>query len=97
MYRTSDWDEFPNGRWGNSSSPSFGEHTDHHLFYLRGKLIKKEESLKMWGRNLTCLEDVFEPFACYLSGKPNRDGVKVLYDHFIQDFWMLFVYTFLCM
>lgn len=77
LYRTSDWDEFPNGRWGNSSSPSFGELSDHYLFYLRGKLLKKEETLKMWGRSLTCVEDVFEPFTCYLSGKPNKDGVKV--------------------
>ncbi|XP_078281428.1 methylenetetrahydrofolate reductase (NADPH) isoform X2 [Rhinoraja longicauda] len=23
IYRTQDWDEFPNGRWGNSSSPAF--------------------------------------------------------------------------
>ena len=25
IYRTRHWDEFPNGRWGNSSSPAFGE------------------------------------------------------------------------
>ena len=86
MYRTSDWDEFPNGRWGNSSSPSFGELTDHHLFYLRGKLVKKEESLKMWGNDLSSVEDVFEPFACYLSGKPNRNGAKVR--HGFSDFYI---------
>ena len=82
MYRTSDWDEFPNGRWGNSSMPSFGELTDHHLFHSRGKILKKEDALKMWGRDLTCVEDVFEPFVCYLSGKPNRVGVKVSGDYF---------------
>lgn len=24
IYRTLKWDEFPNGRWGDSKSPSFG-------------------------------------------------------------------------
>lgn len=76
MYRTSDWDEFPNGRWGNSSSPSFGDLTDHHLFYLRSR-TKKEDLLKMWGQELTCMEDVFEVFKCYISGENNKAGVKV--------------------
>ena len=77
MYRTSDWDEFPNGRWGNSSSPSFGDLTDHHLFYLRSR-TKKEDLLKMWGQELTCMEDVFEVFKCYISGENNKAGVKVI-------------------
>ena len=29
--RTSHWDEYPNGRWGDSRSPAFGELTDYHL------------------------------------------------------------------
>ena len=77
MYRTSDWDEFPNGRWGNSSSPAFGDLRDHHLFYLRSK-SKREDLLKMWGEELTSVEDVFEVFKCYISGENNRSGVKVI-------------------
>lgn len=76
MYRTSDWDEYPNGRWGNSSSPAFNDLRDHHLFYLRSK-SKKEDLLKMWGGELTCVEDVFEVFRCYISGENNRNGVQV--------------------
>lgn len=76
MYRTSDWDEFPNGRWGNSSSPAFGDLTDHHLFYLRSRL-KKGDLLKMWGEELTREEDVFEVFRCYISGERSDSGVKV--------------------
>ena len=38
-HRTQEWDDFPNGRWGNSSSPAFGELTDYHLFYLRTRLV----------------------------------------------------------
>lgn len=77
MYRTSDWDEYPNGRWGNSSSPAFGDLSDHHLFYLRSK-IKKEDLLKMWGGELASVEDVFEVFRCYISGENNRNGVQVI-------------------
>uniref|UniRef100_A0A8C6UX74 Methylenetetrahydrofolate reductase (NADPH) n=1 Tax=Neogobius melanostomus TaxID=47308 RepID=A0A8C6UX74_9GOBI len=39
IYRTQDWDEFPNGRWGNSSSPAFGELNDYYLFYLKSKSV----------------------------------------------------------
>lgn len=76
VHRTSDWDEFPNGRWGNSSAPSFAELTDHHLFYLRSKL-KKADMLKQWGKELSSIADVCEVFTCYLSGKENRYGAKV--------------------
>ncbi|XP_020037237.2 methylenetetrahydrofolate reductase (NADPH) isoform X2 [Castor canadensis] len=76
IYRTQDWDEFPNGRWGNSSSPAFGELKDYYLFYLKSK-SPTEELLKMWGEELTSEESVFEVFASYLSGEPNRQGYKV--------------------
>ncbi|KAM5162280.1 methylenetetrahydrofolate reductase (NADPH) isoform 3-T5 [Callospermophilus lateralis] len=76
IYRTQDWDEFPNGRWGNSSSPAFGELRDYYLFYLKSK-SPREELLKMWGEELCSEESVFEVFAHYLSGEPNRHGHKV--------------------
>ncbi|XP_065656577.1 methylenetetrahydrofolate reductase (NADPH) [Hydra vulgaris] len=76
IHRTSNWDEFPNGRWGNSSAPSFAELSDHHLFYLKSK-ESEEERLKMWGEKLDCIEDVYHVFQCYLSGKKNKWGYKV--------------------
>ncbi|XP_037684437.1 methylenetetrahydrofolate reductase isoform X2 [Choloepus didactylus] len=76
IYRTQEWDEFPNGRWGNSSSPAFGELKDYYLFYLKSK-SPREELLKMWGEELTSEKSVFEVFACYLSGEPNQNGAKV--------------------
>lgn len=76
VYRTQEWDDFPNGRWGDSSSPAFGELNDYHLFYLKCK-APKQEQLKMWGEELTCPEDVFEVFTCYLSGEANRYGTVV--------------------
>lgn len=29
--RTSAWDDFPNGRWGDNRSPAFGDLAEHHL------------------------------------------------------------------
>ncbi|XP_071805205.1 methylenetetrahydrofolate reductase (NADPH)-like [Asterias amurensis] len=76
IHRTKDWDDFPNGRWGDSSSPAFGDLKDYHLFYLKSK-SSKEELQKMWGEELSCEEDVFEIFKCYLDGEPNRYGHQV--------------------
>ncbi|KAG7274842.1 hypothetical protein CRUP_038815, partial [Coryphaenoides rupestris] len=59
IYRTQDWDDFPNGRWGNSSSPAFGELNDYYLFYLKSK-SSKDALLKMWGEELTSEASVFE-------------------------------------
>ncbi|KAE8591852.1 hypothetical protein XENTR_v10018592 [Xenopus tropicalis] len=76
IHRTQEWDEFPNGRWGNSSSPAFGELKDYYLFYLKSK-SPREELLKMWGQELSSEESVFEVFTYYISGEPNPNGHKV--------------------
>ena len=71
-----EWDDFPNSRWGNSSSPAFGELTDYYLFYLRTRW-KPERLWVMRGEELTCVEDVFHVFECYITGQKNKNGVKV--------------------
>ncbi|OWA51199.1 Methylenetetrahydrofolate reductase [Hypsibius exemplaris] len=76
IQRTMEWDEFPNGRWGNSASPAFGQLKDYHLFYLKSR-IAKEELLKMWGDELHSVQDVFDVFFNYISGTPNKGGHKV--------------------
>ncbi|KAJ7393504.1 hypothetical protein OS493_006488 [Desmophyllum pertusum] len=76
MIRTSNWDEFPNGRWGDSSAASFGELKDYHLAFL-GTHESKEELLNMWGRELNSPEDVSDVFVCYITGRENRHGFKV--------------------
>ncbi|KAH3828629.1 methylenetetrahydrofolate reductase-like [Dreissena polymorpha] len=76
VHRTSNWDEFPNGRWGNSSAAAFGDLQDYYLFYLKTK-GSQEELLKMWGKELNSERDVFEVFRNYLTGEVNKDGVKV--------------------
>ncbi|XP_033730545.1 methylenetetrahydrofolate reductase-like [Pecten maximus] len=76
VHRTSNWDEFPNGRWGNSSAASFGDLTDYYLFYLKNR-SSRESLLKMWGDDLSCEQDVWDVFYHYITGQPNSGGVKV--------------------
>ncbi|CAB3991290.1 methylenetetrahydrofolate reductase-like isoform X1, partial [Paramuricea clavata] len=76
VHRTSEWDEFPNSRWGDSAAASFGDLSDYHLFYLRNR-TKKETLLKMWGEQLTSVQDVYDVFVCYISGEKNVNGTKV--------------------
>ena len=74
--RTRHWDEFPNGRWGASESPAFGELKDYYLFYLKSK-SSKEELLGMWGETLDCEQDVWDVFERYLTGELNDSKKKV--------------------
>ncbi|KHJ90769.1 methylenetetrahydrofolate reductase [Oesophagostomum dentatum] len=76
IYRTSDWDDFPNGRWGNSSSPAFGDLQDYYLFHLKGQM-KKEVLLKMYGEELASFDDVKKVFVNFISQSENENGVKV--------------------
>ncbi|CAF0724785.1 unnamed protein product [Didymodactylos carnosus] len=73
VHRTSNWNEFPNGRWGLSSAPSFGVMTDYHLFYLKIDATK-DELLEEWGRELTSEQDVWKMFACYIGGEKNQNN-----------------------
>ncbi|EHY59194.1 methylenetetrahydrofolate reductase (NAD(P)H) met13 [Exophiala dermatitidis] len=65
--RTADWDEFPNGRWGDSRSPAFGE-LDAYGVGLKGT---NEANMKLWGRPKS-LRDVTALFVRYLQGELER-------------------------
>lgn len=58
--RTQDWDEFPNGRWGDSRSPAFGELDDYNIG-LKGT---NEQNIKLWGKpqSLRDIADIFVRF-----------------------------------
>lgn len=58
--RTQDWDEFPNGRWGDSRSPAFGE-LDAYNIGLKGT---NEQNIKLWGKpeSLRDITDIFIRF-----------------------------------
>jgi len=71
VHRTRDWNEFPNGRWGLSSAPSFGTLKNYHLFYMKIDATK-DELLDEWGRDLKCEQDVWQMFSCYIAGEKNQ-------------------------
>lgn len=62
--RTQDWDEFPNGRWGDARSPAFG-HLDTYDIGLKGS---NEQIIKLWGEP-KCLSEVADIFVRFLSGE----------------------------
>ena len=61
--RTQDWDEFPNGRWGDARSPAFGE-LDAYDIGLKGT---NEQKIKLWGKPES-LRDVANIFIRFLEG-----------------------------
>jgi len=64
--RTNDWDEYPNGRWGDGRSPAFGELSTH---FYGATICSQEDRLTMWGEApLTTLE-IGEVFVKYIEGK----------------------------
>jgi methylenetetrahydrofolate reductase (NADPH) len=62
--RTQDWDEFPNGRWGDSRSPAFGS-LDEYGIGLKGT---NEHNRKLWGEPQN-IDDVSKLFVKYMTGK----------------------------
>lgn len=68
VMRTEDWDEFPNGRWGDSTSPAFGELSNMGHFYLFS-LGSEEDQRAMLGENPKDPLDIFEVFARYVEGR----------------------------
>ena len=65
--RTADWDEFPNGRWGDSRSPAFGG-LDAYGIGLKGT---NEVNVKLWGQP-TSLRDITDLFVRFVNGKLSR-------------------------
>jgi len=66
VMRTETWDEFPNGRWGDATSPAFGELSEVSHFYNFS--ILWEDRIAMLGARPKRLEDVYEVFAKYVEG-----------------------------
>ncbi|KAJ3312573.1 hypothetical protein HDV04_002890 [Boothiomyces sp. JEL0838] len=61
--RTQNWDEFPNGRWGNSSSPAFGD-LDGYGTNLK---YPADECLRLWDHP-TSIQEVSKVFVEYING-----------------------------
>lgn len=72
--RTSEWDQFPNGRWGNSSAPSFGDLKDYHIFYQKLDTKKLKAEL---GDTVPDEEYVWDLFYRFINGEPNKNGTMI--------------------
>ncbi|KAL9082388.1 MAG: hypothetical protein Q9159_006460 [Coniocarpon cinnabarinum] len=86
--RTQDWDEFPNGRWGDSRSPAFGE-LDSYNIGLKGT---NENNRKIWGEP-TSIGEVSDLFVKYMQGDvdclpwseaPISTEANVIRDHLVE-------------
>lgn len=64
LNRTKEWDEFPNGRWGDSSSPAYGDLQDHHIFT---HVIPNEKLKAMWGECVTGWTDIADVNDCFAA------------------------------
>eukprot|EP00850_Spirogloea_muscicola_P007052 SM000034S12806 [mRNA] locus=s34:894582:899292:- [translate_table: standard] len=64
--RTTDWDQFPKGRWGDSRSPAYGDLSDYQFLRRRSRSSKLQEE---WGANIGSVEDVQKLFADYCAGR----------------------------
>lgn len=69
--RTADWDEYPNGRWGVSRSPAFGDMGDYPSM---SKLYKKskDQLLKLWGAKYDTERELSNLIIRYIQGKAKR-------------------------
>lgn len=71
--RTSTWDEYPKGRWGDVRSPAFGTLSDYHLLgsggWSSGSL--KESMAQMYGE-LKSKKDVINVFTRFQRGEIDR-------------------------
>ena len=66
--RTKTWDNFPNGRWGQSFSPAFkAEEEGFVSFAKKPKKQECDEKRKLWGENIDSLVDVRNVFVKYVT------------------------------
>ncbi|CAI5758537.1 unnamed protein product [Candida verbasci] len=87
--RTATWDEFPNGRWGDSRSPAFGD-----IDLCASELLRQspKRAFELWGTPQT-LKELSEIIISYLRGNlkslPWSDGAvgddtRVIVDNLIE-------------
>lgn len=64
ILRTEGWDDYPNGRWGDSRSPAYGE-LDGYGMALK---FPKQDCLNEWNHP-TSRADLFDIFSRYIQGQ----------------------------
>ncbi len=68
--RTLDWNQFPNGRWGNSNDAQYGEIEDYNLFGI--SLCSNTLKKKYWG-NVNTIEDIQNVFIKFI-----KEEIKII-------------------
>eukprot|EP00744_Colponema_vietnamica_P018996 GILI01026853.1.p1 GENE.GILI01026853.1~~GILI01026853.1.p1 ORF type:complete len:440 (+),score=54.44 GILI01026853.1:224-1543(+) len=64
LHLTSKWDEFPNGRWGNTQSPAFRDDATYHAAMVLASQAKVCPAFA----SLATLEDIAKIFLQFLDG-----------------------------
>jgi len=71
LTRTETWDDFPNGRWGDITSPTFGELNQYHAIRAGSKSDKiKARRRKLWGEPKS-INEISKVFISFCEGKIN--------------------------
>jgi methylenetetrahydrofolate reductase (NADPH) len=85
--RTQEWDEFPNGRWGDASSPAYGELNGSHYYHsVFGSVLDRRVA---WGAAPLTVQDLADVFVGYVNGAvpflPWSESGLALETGFIRD------------
>ena len=73
--RTRNWDEFPNGRWGDTQSPAFGEDTTYHTQLLLQTRARRCPQFT----NAVTIADFCSVFLSFLTNNSsNTNGAVIL-------------------
>jgi methylenetetrahydrofolate reductase (NADPH) len=70
LARTMSWDDFPNGRWGDNFSPTFGSLNDYYIFRRTLDPTVRQNRLKILG-SPTSEVDVSNVFVKFCQGEIN--------------------------
>ncbi|KAJ8755170.1 hypothetical protein K2173_018968 [Erythroxylum novogranatense] len=66
LLRTTGWEQYPHGRWGDSRTASYGALSDHQFMRPRARDKKLHDE---WVVPLKGVEDIYEKFKTYCLGK----------------------------
>jgi methylenetetrahydrofolate reductase (NADPH) len=98
LARTAGWDEFPNGRWGSSKSPAYGEITDYYLASKQATVCAAHPfvltatglcSVSLVGRVQVSAEDLVEMWGTPQSISDIQDVFVAYIDGKIAQVWGL--------
>ena len=69
LTRTETWDDFPNGRWGDITSPTFGELNQYHAIRAGAQSDKiKAKRRKLWGEPKS-INEISKVFISFCEGE----------------------------